>query len=425
MMTISDGPPAHLFTGKLGEEIMVISVPMLRAAQRLDAASEIETADGTVVGRVGDFVVTQSNGERYPILASVFYGTYQIVGRVGSRFVGRRLLHTRRAWPIQSAHAEFNYGEGRGKVAAPRGGWIYRSDENDYGLINAEAKSIAHIEVGTTRSLRQTNWTRWFQWTVRLTSLLPPVMTMVALVAYTAALREHQVLSQLLLAIEGICVALGAATVWWVRKDRWVLKAAVSAGTNIARDFQSAVELLGQNRSDLFPDMALWRAAQSDQHGPDFFSPQGLRSLKEQVFTTYDCVREEIEGHHSEEKRTMFFSWIAVLVVLGCTACAWWTHAHFFELLAIWLPSAVGAMHASVWRRQIVNRIGAGREFLSELAFVRSQLMSLVPNDRLETKDVHQAETLRATLRVLCRAVGEHTQRKLQFAIAEDPNVAV
>ena len=53
------------------------------------------------------------------------------------------------------------------------------------------------------------------------------------------------------------------------------------------------------------------------------------------------------------------------------------------ELLAIWLPSAVGAVHAWTWRRQISNRIGAGREFLSELAFVKSQLMYLAPEDQI------------------------------------------
>jgi len=425
MLTVSNQPPAHLFTGILGEEIIVMSVPMLRAAQRLDAASEIETADGVVIGRVGDFVVTQSNGERYPILASVFYGTYQILGCVGSRFIGKRLLHTRRAWPIQSAHAEFDYGPGRGKVAAPRGGWIYRSDEDDYGLINAEAKSLAHIEVGSAKSLQQTNWKRRFHGAVTLISLLPPIMTLLALVAYTATLRGHEELSRTLLAIEGTCVGLGAAAVWWIRRDRWVLKAAVSSGTGVATAFQSVVELLGQERSDLFPDMALWRAAQSDQSGSGHFPPQAIRSVKEQVFTTYEEVRAEVEGHHSEEKRTALLSWIAALIVLGCIACAWWTHEHFFELLAIWLPSVVGAMHGSVWRRQILNRIGAGREFLAELAFVRSQLMSLVPDDRLDTQDAHRAETLRATLRVLCRAAAEHNQHKLQFAIAEDPNVAI
>jgi hypothetical protein len=425
MLTSSDPPPPHRFTGSLGEELVVISVPMLRAAQRLDTSSEIETADGPVMGRPGDFVVTQSNGERYPIVASVFYGTYQVLGRVGSRFIGKRLLHIRRAWPIVSAHAEFDYGKGRGKVAAPRGGWIYRSDENDYGLINAEAKLLAHIEVGTAKSLHDIDWKGRFRRAVALISLLPPVMSLLALLAFTAASNHHCKLSRALLAAEGTCVLLGAAAVWWIRKDRWVLKRAVSSGSEIASNFQCAVGLLGQTGSDLFPDMALWRAAQSDHECPDFFSSQAIRCVKDRVSAAYEDERLDIEEHHTEEKRTNLLSWIAALIVCACIVCAISIKWQPLELLAIWLPSVVGAMHASASRRQILNRIGAGQEFLAELAFVRSQLMSLVPDDLLDTQDTARAETFCATLRVLCRAAAEHAQRKLQFAIGENPNVAV
>jgi len=420
MSNAPSGPPADIFQGKYGDEIIVLSVSVVRSAQRLEADADIETADGVVKGRAGDFVITQSNGERYPILASVFYGTYQIIGRVGSRFVGRRLLHPRRAWPIESPHGELDYGLGRGKVAVPRGGWVYRSDEDDYGLINAEAKTIGHVEVGNAKSLERRNWKGIFRWAVRLLALLPPIMTMVALFAFRA---DHAV-SRNLLEVEGGCLILGAAAVWWIRKDRWVLKAAVAEGMRFAVNFQSAAELLGQKRSDLFPGMALWRAAQTEESHVGFFSSQTLRQVKEQVYTTYEQVTEEMEAHHMEEKRAITLSWVSVIVVLCCIAYAWGTHDPYSELLAIWLPSAIGAIHASMWRRQIINRIGASREFLSELAFVRSQLMSLVPNDKLDDNNQH-VEMLRETLKVLCLAAAEHTQRQLQFAIGEEPNVPV
>src|ERR1700730_18261930 len=80
-------PPRHLFRGELGEELIVLSIPVVRIAERLGWETQIETADGFVTGRAGDFVITAASGERYPILASVFYGTYQILGSVGSRFV--------------------------------------------------------------------------------------------------------------------------------------------------------------------------------------------------------------------------------------------------------------------------------------------------------------------------------------------------
>lgn len=424
MLTTSNRPPDHLFSGVLGEEIVVISIPVLRTAQRLDAAVEIETADGPVMGRTGDFVITQSNGERYPILPSVFNGTYQVLGRVGSRFVGNRLLHTRRAWPIESAHAEFDYGKGRGKVATPRGGWIYRSDESDYGMINAEAKSLAHIEVGTAKSLHDIDWKGRFRRTAALVTLLPPIMSMLALLAFAVS-HPYPEISKALLAAEGTCVVLGAAAVWWIRKDRWVLKGAVCSGSEVAENFQCVVELLGQKSSELFPDMALWRAAQSDHECPDFFSSQAIRTVKERVFITYEEVRSEIEKHHSEEKRNVLLSWVVAIVVAACIVSALLLESKRLEVLAIWLPSVIGALHASASRRQILDRIGAGQEFLAELAFVRTQLMSLAPNDRLETQDPQKTEALCATLRVLCRAAAEHAQRQLQFAIGEELAVPV
>jgi hypothetical protein len=55
------------------------------------------------------------------------------------------------------------------------------------------------------------------------------------------------------------------------------LKAAVADGMRVAIAFQSAAELLGQKRSDLFPSMTLWRAAQTDENQAPFFPPQKLR----------------------------------------------------------------------------------------------------------------------------------------------------
>src|SRR5690349_19550962 len=132
---VPSNPPSHLFKGKLGPELVVLSVSLVRTAQRAEIESVVETADGPVKARVGDFVLSTADGEQYPIPASIFYGAYQVLGSAGTRFVGRRLLHARRAWEVLSPDAEFDYGPGRGKIAAPKGGWIYRSDESDYGYI--------------------------------------------------------------------------------------------------------------------------------------------------------------------------------------------------------------------------------------------------------------------------------------------------
>src|SRR5439155_20153240 len=112
-------------------------------------------------------------------------------------------------------------------------------------------------------------------------------------------------------------------------------------------------------------------------------------------------------------------SWLGAALVLVCIAYAVWWHSLFSDLLAIWLPSAVGAIHSGTIRRQIVRRITAGQEFLAELLFVRKQLYSLVPDNMLDPNDNQAMETLNATLRVLCRAAAEHSQYELQFALGE------
>ncbi len=308
-------------------------------------------------------------------------------------------------------------------MAVPRGGWVYRSDENDYGLINAEAKTLAHIEVGTASSLKKWNWQRLFRRSVASISLLPPLMAMLALLAFS--LNGNHLLSTALLSTEGACLIFGGSAVWWIRKNRWVLKMAVTSGMRIATDFQCVAQLLGEQTSEIFPSMTLWRAAQSEDHKIAFFPSEMLRRVKSELFDTYDRVRKEMEGHHREEKRIVKLTWISAGTILCCIIWALWSHSRSFELLAIWLPSAVGALHTSVWRRQVASRIGASRELLSELSFVKSKLMSLVPNDTLEPRGEAEHEMLRATLKMLCRVAAEHTQRELQFAIGEDPNVPI
>src|SRR3974390_1823382 len=162
-MLVPSTPPADLVDAMLGPELVVVSSSIVRSAQRVDSEMIVETADGPVSARVGDFIITTDEGEHYPISAFVFYGTYQILGAIGTRFVGRRLLHARRAWEVLSDRAEFDYGPRRGKIAAPQGGWFYRSDETDFGYINPDAKKKAHTVVGTVEELNGYNWAAWFR----------------------------------------------------------------------------------------------------------------------------------------------------------------------------------------------------------------------------------------------------------------------
>jgi len=422
---VPSAPPTHRFKGELGPELVVLSVSIVRIAQRAGMEELVETADGPVRARVGDFIVTTADGERYPIPPFVFFGTYRVLGRVGARFVGRRLLHARRAWEVLSDDAEFDYhseldyGPGRGKVAAPKGGWIYRSDENDYGYINPDVKKKAHVVVGTVAELNSVDWEAQFRRAAAIMSWLPPAMTLIALLAYSIGLKGHQLASQILLGFEGILLATAVIAVWWIRKDRWVLKSALTSGADVATTFQGAAQLLGEKPSETFPDMTLWRAAQDDRAFTPTFLPDALSKLKSEVSKTYERVKKDVTRHHATEAVTTMASWLGAGLVLVCVAYAVWGHSLFSELLAIWLPSAVGAIHSNAVRRQIVGRITAGQEFVAELLFVRKQLSNLVPDNRLEPNDTQAVETMNATLRVLCRAAAEHSQYELQFALGE------
>lgn len=245
-----------------------------------------------------------------------------------------------------------------------------------------------------------------------------------ALVAYASAFLHHELLARVLLTIEAVCLVLGVGSFWWIRKDKWVLKSALLAETTIAKEFQSAVEILGRRPSQLFPSMARWRAAQDEQKNDLNLSSSPLSNRKDQVGKTYERLQKEIEGHHATEAIATTLSWFSAVAILLCIGDAIYAHAFVSELVAIWLPSAVSAVHGAVWRRQLVQRISAGKEFLSELSSVQKQMNAPVPGDKVKENE-KDTETLIATLRALCQSAGEHTQRRLQFAIAEDPSIPV
>jgi hypothetical protein len=425
MSAIPRTPPPELFRGELDSELVVLSLPTVRIALRLDKEVEIETADGLVNGRPGDFVITTPSGESFPVLEAVYYGTYRILGRVGKRYVGQRLLHARRAWPVKSEIAELHYGPGRGTVAAQRGGWVYQSDDNDYGFINADLKEQAHVVVGKASELSTTSWRKRFRIAVLAIGLLPPTLSFSALLAFAARVN-HPRASELLLATEALLPTLGVATVWWVQKQRWALKAAVDSAFTVSREFQIAAEALGERPSDMFPGMTLWRAAQSDRSGLPRLGIESLRAIKSQVQTTCARMHSEIEQHDTVENRVTHLSRVSAgLVIASILAATIWTKMELFEFAAIWLPTVVGAIHASISRRQIVRRISAGRQFLSELKFVRTQLFALVPDDSSVPVKPEELELLGATIKMLCRATAEHTQHQVEFAISEGPNLPV
>lgn len=427
VLTTIPGAQRHAPRGIFGDELVVVSRCDIRRAEQLLTETTIDTADGRVIGRVGDFVIFTASGEQYPIPSAIFFGTYEILGRVGTRYVCRRLLHARRAWPILSTYAEFNYGSDRATVTGDRGGWIYRSDDDDYGLINGQQNTKAHIVAGTVRALGKRDWEAWFRRSTLALTCLSPLLALLALSAFLAAQSpQHAGWAHLLLLAEGGLLLLGIGLAAWIRRHRWAARAAIGFAARTARQFQVAAEMLGESRSDLFPGMTLWRAAQSDAQVSGTFRPHHIRELKDQVALACERTRQELHHYHASEIGASIATVTVAAVILGCISfLVWVRHSEHVELAAIWLPSVVGALHTWNWSRQVSSRRAAAREFLAELQFVRAQLYALSPQDRSIPSNEAALEQLIATVRTLCHVVAVHTQRQLSHAIGEDPNLPV
>lgn len=417
-------PPKELYSGELGEELIVLSNPEIRIAERAVRVDTCLTADGPVQVRPGDFIVSMPDGERYPVKPDVFFGTYEILSQVGSWYVGRRLLHPRRAWPIESTGAEFDYGPDRGRVAAARGGWVYQSVDDDFGLINAEALVKSYVVVGPASLLQQTDWARRFRRMSLLLTTLPVALTGLALVALQVSVL-HPTLAKVLLALEAVLLAVAAVSVWTIRRDRWSLRAAATAGLDVARRFQLVVRALGLPASSVFPTMTLWRAAQDDRQDGARVAARFIASINQLIDDTQEQARQDFRQYELLEHRVDSLTWMAAAAVLACLGLVALWHSQPAKLAAVWLPSVVGAAHAWTWKRQAARRAGAAAEIVRELRFVRSKLVSLAPQGVLDESDNQRCAEVTATLRMLCRCIAQHTERELQLTAGEKVSLPV
>lgn len=412
------------YSGQCGEELVVLSTPEIRAAERSTERKTIETADGPVDARPGDFIVSMPNGERFPISAGVYFGTYEVLSSVGNWFIGRRLIHRRRVWPVTSSAAEFDYGSDRGSVAIDRGSWLYQSDESDYGVINATAAVTSHTLVCQESALKHADWVRAVRWTDNVLGMLPVLLIALGVIALGVQANSPNV-ALWLLASEGALLVAGVLLAWRSRSGRWHLRAAVEGGAALAREFQTVVAALGQRQSEAFPMMALWRAAQADSGSTQPPQQTSLSAIKERLNATIDRLTSDLHRHHKLERSVEKLSWIAAAVVLAALAAAATTHQSGYKLLAIWLPSVVGACHAWLWQRQIRERADSERELISTLQFARNRLMALTREARsAEEKSTAQTELIE-TLRFLCRCIASHTQRELKLHVSSETPVPV
>lgn len=176
----------------------------------------------------------------------------------------------RTAWLVISEDAEFNYGSDRGVVSVSRGGWLYKSDEDDFGVINPEKKHEGHVEAGPVAEVGQVGWRRRFERKAIFLTFLPPVLTFLALLSFGLSSQpDAKWIPGALTGLEMALLFAGVGSVLWMRRKGWSLKAAISAGIRIALEFQLAAEMLRKKGSSSFPHMTLWRAAQMDAHFSD------------------------------------------------------------------------------------------------------------------------------------------------------------
>jgi len=423
-----NSPTSSLRRGDLDQPLYVLSLPDIRNAEILSEQTIFDTADGQVVGRQGDVAITAYEGERYPILSQVFYGTYEVLGRVGARVIGRRLVHVRRAWPIRSADAEFDYSDNRGVVSVARGGWLYQSDETDFGVINPNVNERGHVVVGSVIEVDSIRWEKRFNHVTNLLTFLPCVLTLLALAALAVSLSGHKSwVRDMLLILETMLLLAGATGVWWMRRDRWWLKAALSTGQTLASDFQVAVELLGHERSKSFPQMALWRAAQTE-HTTDYARHSSKKSCAMisratmLIGETIEEMRARISRHHLMHRLVNASAVIAIVMVVASNL---WlvviTHITALELLVVWLPALIGALHVLNDRKFGLSRMSLLLETISKLIFVKQQLLATFSLPQDSDSD-HQSE---AALKLLCKVIGHYCQEELRLAIAQEPQLVV
>ncbi len=423
-------PPLEMITsGKVGEELIVLTHSELRKAERITSETSVNTADGVVSGGSGDYVVYTPGGEGYPVLKSIFHGAYEILGDVGGYVVGRRLIQVRRAWPIVSDYVEFNYANDRGMVTQSRGGWIYRSDDEDYGLINADENLSSHSVVGSVGQLQKYDWQKRLSAVNHFIVALPPVLSLLALLAFVsltgvAGALWPKGLGTSFLVAEGILLVTGLSLVAWSRREGWVLRAAFQESQKLLDAFQVAADMLGQKRSELFPSMTIWRAAQSE-HWPDDFRADHVREFRNGLNQTISEIQKEVRKLRHREHLAEKLVLVSAFAVIVCIALILTFHAWQIELFAIWLPSLIGAIETAKHQRQVNNRIESGKQFIDQLEFVRHRVQQWSPTNGVTSLDDTSVKDLAVTLRLVCKIIGDYSQHQIRYAMKGKPEIPV
>jgi hypothetical protein len=219
-----------------------------------------------------------------------------------------------------------------------------------------------------------------------------------------------------LVAVEIALLLTGVGAFLWARADRWELKAAVATALRVARQFQPAAQVLGEQTLEDFPQVTLWRAAQpAPSSTSSVFSPDNeerLMGLRRQL----SSLIEETEGTVARSSALVRFG-TAGLIIAGLLAmpCNGWlaivSHLEVVEGVYVWLPSLMGAFQAVRQRQRVLGLV----PLLSELNFIRSRLLVFASWDEKESRK--KSAGREAALRHLCKVIGQYGQTRLGLAI--------
>jgi len=400
-----------------------LSTAELRSAEVLQTERQFDTLDGKVSGQRGDVGVIGYAAEQWPVKREIFLGSYMIVGRVGDHLTAQRLIHPRLAWQVESDDATFDY-QGRGRVSALRGGWLYQSDDGDFGYLNPGVKHQGHVEIGFCSDIDNCPWKQRVAVAFWTLLLLPPVLSLLALLAFLAQMREAYSLSRGLVFGELFLLIIGAILAFGMRKGHWISKSLVTESQRLALEFQVAIQLLGERTSKAFPAMALWRSAQQR------LLPEGAPECKlvrdaaaEQalgltIHRTHDAMQAAVQREHAIEQLAKWLTLAGFVAIVLCNLLLiFGLHMPNLEVGAIWLPAAIGCAHTLTFRRRSVERIAALKELVGILSFVKIHLYGADC-----VSDDSQRESI---LRLLCRAIALHGQKELRFALSTEPDIPV
>jgi hypothetical protein len=84
------------------------------------------------------------------------------------------------------------------------------------------------------------------------------------------------------------------------------------------------------------------------------------------------------------------------------------SHVLALEMIVIWIPVLISALHAANSRRRTLERVAAKRQFADRLRFAHQWLLG---------NKVGSAESDSAALHSICLAAGEYSQRELRLAL--------